>query len=454
MAEQWTAALHMFQYGGKRLVYDVNSGSLHEVDELAWELIKLINSGKLEERSGELMSRLPYPGPDVKEALAEIKTLEDRQLLFSPSPKGLENMHEEARLKALCLFISANCNLQCRYCFAKPSGDNNRNNGQMSRETAFGAVDLLLEQDGGRFCEIDFFGGEPLLNFPLIREIVGYATEKGLHRGKEFTFTLTTNGMLLGEDEIRFLNETGMSVILSLDGRPEIHDRMRRTVKDKGSYDLVLPRMHKLLQDRGYNNYYVRGTYTSFNLDFCRDVEHLLEAGFDSLSLEPVVAAARLPYGLGQEDIPRLEQEYDRLVELFLQRRREGRPFHFYHFDMDLEKGPCIYKRLGGCGAGGEYLAVAADGSLYPCHHFVGTEAFRLGKLGNGTLELDRQKGSKVASSAAGREECSHCWARYLCGGGCAAASYFLAGDLGRNDPLYCALQRMRMERALYLQAV
>ena len=442
----------MFQYRGKRLVYDVNSGSLHEVDELAWELIQLMCTGNTDGHNGALPAGR-YGQTEIEQAQAEINTLQKEQLLFASVP-GIAHRLGGGRLKALCLFMSRNCNLQCSYCFARPPKEGKDNNGNMSREAAFRAVDLLLEQEEGRYCEIDFFGGEPLLNFPLIREIVAYARSGGLRRGKEFTFTLTTNALLLGDEVAAYINEENMSVILSLDGRPAVHDRMRRTISGEDSYAQVLPRMHKFLRGRGYNNYYIRGTYTAYNLDFCKDVEHLLREGFESLSLEPVVANSASPYALLQEHIPRLEQEYDHLVELFLERRAAGLPFHFYHFDIDLEKGPCVYKRLSGCGAGGEYLAVAADGTLYPCHQFVGTEAFRLGKLTDGPFELNKAIADRVACSAAQRDDCSRCWARYLCGGGCAAASYFLAGSLDHNDVLYCALQRIRLERALYLQAV
>ncbi|MEW5921973.1 MAG: thioether cross-link-forming SCIFF peptide maturase [Bacillota bacterium] len=449
--EKRAAEIHMFEYRGKRLVYDVNSGSLHEVDEPAWEFIHLLHAGLPAERITAMLSQR-YPHSNVVEVQREIETLREEKLLFSSPPAAVEQGPSGGRLKSLCLFISRSCNLQCRYCFARSPGK--ENNGHMSRDVALKAVDLLLEQEGGRYCEIDFFGGEPLLNFPLVQEIVGYARTAGRRRGKEFTFTLTTNALLLGEEVAAFLNKENLNVILSLDGRPAVHDRMRRTVLDTGSYDRVLPLIRNFLAGRGYNNYYIRGTYTAYNLDFCRDVEHLLEEGFHSLSLEPVVAAGEADYALHRNDLRPLEQEYDRLVELFLQRREAGRPFHFYHFGVDLEKGPCLYKRLSGCGAGREYLAVAADGSLYPCHQFVGTEAFCLGRLGDGPFELDLQRGDQVARSAAQREACPSCWARYLCGRGCAAVSHFLAGDLCRNDALYCALQQIRLERALYLQAV
>jgi len=440
-----TADLHMFKYRDKQLVYDVNSGSLHEVDKPAWELISL-------QRDGNSMEQLAgrYTPAVVAQVQEEIEALVAEKILFSPAPI-LPDYGSGRQLKALCLFISQSCNLQCRYCFARPAVEDT--NVYMSRDVAFKAVDLLLEQERGRYCEIDFFGGEPLLNFPLIREIVAYAQAAGRRMGKEFTFTLTTNALLLDDEISQFLNDENISVILSLDGRPAVHDRMRRTAANTGSYKQALPRIKKFLNKRNYQNYYIRGTYTVHNLDFCRDIEHLLEQGFHSLSLEPVVAAGDADYALRREDLLRLEQEYDRLVELFLQHRAEGRPFHFYHFAIDLEKGPCLYKRLSGCGAGREYLAVAADGSLYPCHQFVGDDAFLLGRLGDEPLKLDLRRAEQIARFADEREACSGCWARYLCGNGCAAASYFMAGDLQRNSELYCALQRIRLERALYLQA-
>ena len=445
-----TADLHMFKYRDKQLVYDVNSGSLHEVDKLAWELISLQRDGLTPANSMEQLAGR-YASAVVARAQKEIETLVAEKLLFSPSPV-LSCFEPGGMVKSLCLFISQSCNLQCRYCFARPAVADN--NVHMSREVAFKAVDLLLEHERGRYCEIDFFGGEPLLNFPLIREIVAYARAAGRSGGKEFTFTLTTNALLLDDEISLFLNNENISVILSLDGRPAVHDRMRRTAVNTGSYEQVLFRIRKFLAERNYQNYYIRGTYTVHNLDFCRDIEHLLEHGFRSLSLEPVVATGDADYALRRDDLIRLEQEYDRLVELFLQRRAEGRPFHFYQFAIDLEKGPCLYKRLSGCGAGVEYLAVAADGSLYPCHQLVGDDNFLLGRLGDGPLKSDLHRREQVARFAEEREACSGCWARYLCGKGCAAASYYLAGDLQRNSELYCALQLIRLERALYLQAV
>lgn len=450
-ADKGVSLIHMFEYRGKKLVFDVNSGSLHELDEAAWEFVQLMQAGMPTKFIvAELCRR--YPHDDLTQIQSEIETLQEQKLLFSPPPAAFEQGGKGAGLKSLCLFISQNCNLQCRYCFARPL--EGAINGQMSRDVALKAVDLLLQQVRGSHCEIDFFGGEPLLNFPLVREVVDYARTAGSRLGKEFTFTLTTNALLLTPEVAAYLNKENMNVILSLDGRPQVNDRLRRTKGNEGTYDRIMPRIRNFLAGRGYNNYYIRGTYTAYNLDFSRDVEHLLAAGFTSLSLEPVIAGQEVDYALNMGNLLVLEQEYDRLVDLFLLHREQGRPFHFYHFGIDLEKGPCLYKRLSGCGAGQEYLAVAADGSLYPCHQFVGTGTFCLGRLGDGPLEIDIQRGYEVASSSDQREACPSCWARYLCGRGCAAVSHFLAGELKRIDALYCALQKMRLQRALYLQAV
>ncbi len=443
--------IHTFEYRGKKLVFDINSCSLHEVDTIAWEYINLIQAGMKEEHI-LLELGLRYPYDDVARVQKEIESLKAEKVLFSCSPETPEQGSCGPRLKSLCLFVTQNCNLQCRYCFVRHFNKNN--NGFMNREIAFKAVDLLLEQREGKYCEIDFFGGEPLLNFPLVRDVVAYAREAGYRRGKEFTFTLTTNALSLTEEVATFLNKENINVILSLDGRPAVNNRLRLTADGDGSYEHVLPRIHNFLAGRGYTNYYIRGTYTVYNLDFSKDVEHLLGEGFDYLSLEPVVAPRSAEYALHPENLDLLEQEYDRLVDLFLERRAQGRPFNFFHFNLDLEKGPCLYKRLSGCGAGGEYLAVAADGSLYPCHQFVDVQEFCLGHLGEPAPLVNFQEGEKVAVSADQREACLSCWARYLCGRGCAAVSYFLAGDLKHVDIFYCALQRIRLERALYLQAV
>ncbi len=451
--------VHTFQYGGLKLVYDVNSGSLHEVDDLAWELInQLLNGRSKEDKRRALLS--PYSAGgiggigEIEEAYRQIEELQEEKLLFSPPPPLDNEKLSASGVKALCLFISHNCNLYCRYCFARK--EEGYRTPHMSWDVGKKAVDFLLENEVGRYREIDFFGGEPLLNFPVIKEIVAYAREKSQAKGQIFGFTLTTNALLLNDEIIDFLNNEGIDVILSLDGRPQVHDLMRSFKNGKGSYEVVMKNIKKILQARGKmkrQNDFIRGTYTRFNLDFCSEIRHFLKQGFDSFSLEPVVCDKNENYALREEDLPVLEREYDRLVDLFLEQKENGKPFRFYHFLFDLQEGPCLYKRLSGCGAGAEYLAVTADGGLYPCHQFAGIDDFYMGNLMDEPLALKREIGDNIAEAAWEREDCPGCWARFLCGRGCAAGSYFMTGDLRKNYRLGCALQKIRLERALYLQA-
>jgi uncharacterized protein len=417
----------MFKYRGLQLVYDVNSGSLHQADDLAWDAIGLLRDGNDREQVARVLSHR-YPPGEVEEALAQLDALHKEGLLFAPEPQLPDEKPAFWGVKALCLFISHSCNLRCRYCFTRRDSSQ-KTLSHMTPEVGKKAVDFLLQSDGGRFREIDFFGGEPLLNFPLVREIVGYARERASLQGKEFSFTLTTNATLLDEQAIDFLNREDINVILSLDGRPAVHDLMRSFKNGRGSYKATVTNITRLLQARGNNNYYIRGTYTRKNLDFTNDIRHILELGFSSLSLEPVVSSDD-SLGLREADLPVLEREYDLLVDLYLEYREKKRPFQFYHFLLDLEKGPCLYKRLSGCGAGVDYLAVAADGSLYPCHQFVGMEEFYLGNITAEPFVFNRGAGQKLAAASREREACLQCWARYLCGGGCAASSYFSAADL------------------------
>lgn len=442
--------IHMFKYKGLQMVYDVNSSSLHEVDNLGWDLIGLMLEGGDGQKISSILSR-KYSSDKVEEALLEVQELKEKKLLFSPVPQLDQEKLSSGGVKALCLFISHNCNLACRYCFTRREGEKTLSH--MTWDVGKRAVDFLLEYEGGYYREMDFFGGEPLLNFPLIRQIVEYAREKSSQKKKQFNFTLTTNASLLQDEIIDFLNRENISVILSLDGRPQVHDLMRRFKNGAGSYDNTVKNIKKLLQSRSNKDDYIRGTYTRNNLDFYKDIEHILELGFDSLSLEPVVSNEE-SFALREEDLGVLEQQYDRLVDLYQERKEKGNPFVFYHFILDMEKGPCLYKRLSGCGAGLDYLAVAADGSLYPCHQFVGMDEFYMGNIIEQQVGLNREIGERISGAAWQREECSACWARYLCGRGCVAGSYFLGGDLHRTYKLGCALQKIRLERAIYLQAV
>ena len=487
--------VHLFDYKDTKLVYDVNSGSLLRTDDLGWELLHLlINSiGEQEQVRGEKqeqqeheavissLERKGYLREEIRAALAQFEDLRMRKLLFSEAPdlSGHDSSASggQRRVKSLCLFVTQGCNLHCRYCFARKEADKGDGGAKqgggshqpMTFEIAKKAVDFLLSAEGPRFREIDFFGGEPLLYFPLIKETVDYAKARSAVLGREASFTVTTNALLLHDhvysdqnarDDVRenvvdFLNRENINVIISIDGRPQIHDLMRPRVGGGGSYETTLHNAKNFLEKRDFKNYYIRGTYTRENLDFCEDIRHLLNLGFASLSMEPVVAMQKESYALQEEDLPRLAEEYDRLVDLYLEQKQKGEPFVFYHFDMDLEKGPCLYKRISGCGAGTEYLAVSPEGDLYPCHHFVGEKGFCMGNLSGDLASLDQKGiGAEVSGSSKERSECGSCWARYLCGGGCSASSFFVAGDLKKNYQLGCALQKMRLERALYLQAV
>ncbi len=444
--------LHMFEYRGIKLVYDVHSGSLHRVDELGWQIVQLLLDGKSNEEIPFYLAP-QFPPAEVEEALGQVKDLVEKRLLFAPSPAVRPAKDREVR--ALCLFVSHGCNLRCKYCFTQQQqGSRMTERETMKKEVGKKAVDFLLGSGEGPFREIDFFGGEPLLNYSLVKEVVSYARENESLWGKKFNFTLTTNALLLNKQVADHISSENISVILSLDGRPEVNDALRTTADGSGSYKTVVKNIHILLDRREPPHHYIRGTITRNNLDFCNDIEHLLEQGFYNLSLEPAVLDRDSALSLREKDLPRLEEQYDLLVELYLQRHKEGQPFSFYHFELDLEKGPCIYKRLSGCGAGIDYMAVAADGSLYPCHQFIGEHSFYMGNVLSGQPLQSSGLRNKLAIAAEDRDDCYFCWARYLCGRGCAAASYYLGGALEETYDLGCALQKIRLERALYLQAV
>ncbi len=442
--------VHVYTCFNLELVYDVNSGSLHQVDELAGQIIQMLLQGLTRETISKRLEG-SFSTESIQKVFTEIDALIKENLLFSPPVSMNENIARSYPVKALCLLLSQDCNLSCRYCFAREGQSKTLQN--MPVEVGYRAVDYVIEKGNGSYREIDFFGGEPLLNFPVLQKIVHYGYQRAKAQGVELTFTLTTNATLLTGEIIDFLNDQEMSVVLSLDGRPEVHDMMRKKRCGSGSYNQVLGNIQKLLKGRNYGNYYIRGTYTKNNLDFSRDVEHFVRLGFDSISLEPVIASPGNAFALDEEDLLIIEQEYDRIVDLFIKQKKMGNPFLFYHFLVDLEQGPCLYKRITGCGAGTEYLAVAADGSLYPCHQFAGNQAYLMGNIMEADFTLNNPLASLYDSPRIHRE-CALCWARFLCGFGCAAATLTQAGSLDVNHALSCALQKMRLEKALYLQAI
>lgn len=447
---------HRFRFGDLRLVLDVASGALHLMDEVAWTVVDdfLTYGAAVATKRWSMTFGLEA----VVTAIGELEELVRRGAL----PANGGSSHEEvlvaahmARrpvIKALCLHLAHTCNLACGYCFA----DSGRFGGQaslMSDDVARQALDFLFAQSRGRrHLEVDFFGGEPLLNFDVLRRTVAYGRQKGKELGKIVKFTVTTNGTLLDDEIGDYLNRENIDAVLSLDGRPETNDAMRVHPNGGGTYAEIMPRLQKFAGSRQGRWYYVRGTFTRLNLDFAEDVRHLADAGFTAISMEPAVTGAEFPYALTEKDLPRLLSEYDRLADLYRQRRREGRPFSFYHFNLDLNGGPCLAKRMTGCGAGYEYVAVAPDGSIYPCHQFVGRSGFRLGDVSRGITNPTLSEEFRQMHVLA-KDECRDCWARFLCSGGCHANNHLINGTIGKSYALGCELQRKRIEIALGLSA-
>ena len=446
--------IHQYKLGGYNIVLDVPSGSIHAVDDAAYDAIALYETHGAEEITARLVEKHGITRDEAKELIGDIESLKASGELFSEDKfKDLSGAIKARRhtIKALCLHVSHACNLTCGYCFAG-EGRYRGERALMSLETGKKAIDFLIAQSGSRRnLEVDFFGGEPLLNWDVVKGIVAYARSVEKEHGKNIRFTLTTNGVDIDDDVIDFVNREMHNVVLSLDGRRETHDRMRKTPSGGGSYDLILPKFKKLVEKRGNRGYYIRGTYTRRNLDFTEDILHLADLGFTELSMEPVVSGPEPDFALREEDLPALFEQYERLALEMLRREEEGRPFTFYHYILDLAHGPCIHKRIAGCGAGTEYLAVTPSGDLYPCHQFVGDEAYRLGSLDEGVTNLEKQ--SKFAAvNAYSRQECRDCWARLYCSGGCAANAYHASGEVEGVYPFGCALFKKRMECAIMMQ--
>ncbi len=426
--------IHVFSVLGERIGYDVASGAVHSLDEQAYEVLtQLEQCGSLDERTTRSAKQ--------SGVLDEIEELRQSGVLFS-EPPPYPALEPAPNIKALCFNVTHDCNLRCGYCFAGGAEPC-----YMSEQTAIQAIDFLLAHSGPRpTCEIDFFGGEPLMNFDVVRSAVKYAREREAETNKRFRFTLTTNATLLNPEVTDFLNAEQMQVILSIDGRPEVHDEFRCFASGRGSHALVLENVLSFLESRDFENYYVRGTYTAQNLDFAEDARWFLDQGIRCFSLEPVVRETSCEYAIRESDLGRISMEYERLLELYLDER-----FTFFHFDIDLLGGPCLSKRMSGCGAGREYLLVSPDGSLYPCHQLDGVERFNMGSVQEPRLSSVRDEFG--AMSMAGKEECRSCWARYLCGGGCHAAAWFMSGSLQRPDKIACEIQKIRLRCAIYAQA-
>lgn len=445
--------VHQYRNNGYNIVLDVNSGAIHVVDDVTYDVIPLFEA----HTTGEIVAALKdkYKEEEIKEACEEVSELKENQELFTPDEYEDYIMDFKKRptvVKALCLHIAHDCNLACRYCFAE-EGEYHGRRALMSYEVGKAALDFLIANSGNRRnLEVDFFGGEPTLNFQVVKDLVKYGREQEKIHNKNFRFTLTTNGVLLNDEIMEFANKEMANVVLSIDGRKEVNDRMRPFRGGQGSYDLIVPKFQKFADSRNQNNYYVRGTFTHNNLDFSKDVLHLADLGFKQISVEPVVAQDTDDYAIREEDLPQLFAEYDNLAAEMVKCHKEGRDFNFFHFMIDLEGGPCVAKRLSGCGSGTEYLAVTPWGDLYPCHQFVGNEDFLMGNVYDGVKNTEIRDEFKCCNVYA-KEKCKECFARFYCSGGCAANSYNFHGNITDTYDVGCELERKRVECAIMIKA-
>lgn len=452
--------IHSYKLGGHNIVLDVCSGSVHIVDDVAYDIINAYENTPHDKIISDILSK--YSGredvseADILDCFSDIESLKKSGRLFTPDTfepiAGKLKKKTSGVVKALCLHVAHICNLNCSYCFAS-QGKYNGERAVMPLEVGKRALDFLIENSGTRRnLEVDFFGGEPLMNFDVVKELVKYARGREKETGKNFRFTLTTNGMLIDDDVIDFANRECSNVVLSLDGRREVHDRYRVDYAGNGSWERIVPKFQKLVEARGGKNYYMRGTFTHANPDFLNDIKEMLSLGFRELSMEPVVTSPDDPSALTEEDLPTVLRQYEELAELMQKKRREGDPFTFYHYMIDLKDGPCIYKRVSGCGSGTEYMAVTPWGDLYPCHQFVGDEKFRLGDVWHGVDNKAIQDEFESCNVYA-RPECRSCWAKLYCSGGCAANAYHASGSVTGIYEYGCKLFKKRMECAIMLEA-
>ena len=450
----------VYQYinNGYYIVLDVCSGSVHVVDELVYDLIALFEkkdrkaiASAIKEKYGDKYSEF-----DIYEAYADIEELKESGQLFTEDVYKdviVDFKKRKTVVKALCLHIAHDCNLACKYCFADEGEYHGQKRELMSLEVGKKAIDFLIENSGSRVnLEVDFFGGEPLMNFEVVKEIVAYGRSKEKEFNKNFRFTLTTNGVLLDDDVIEFCNKEISNVVLSLDGRKCIHDLMRPTRNGKGSYDIIVPKFKNFVEKRGDKSYYVRGTFTRNNTDFSNDFKEMADLGFKEISIEPVVAAPTEDYSIREEDLPQIFEEYDKLALDIIERYKKKKPVTFFHYMIDLNGGPCVYKRLSGCGSGTEYLAVTPQGELYPCHQFVGIDGFKLGTVFDGIENTDVVNEFKLCNVYA-KEKCKDCFARFYCSGGCAANSYLYSGGILDTYDIGCKMQQKRVECAIMIKA-
>ncbi|MBQ9471552.1 MAG: thioether cross-link-forming SCIFF peptide maturase [Ruminococcus sp.] len=450
--------IHRYKLNGYNIVLDVFSGSVHVVDDLAYDVIGLYEDKSADEMIPLMLEK--YSGDseidetEIRDCIADIEELKNEGKLFTSDDYADLAFDFKARntvVKALCLHVAHTCNLNCEYCFAS-QGKYHGDRALMSFDVAKQAIDFLIENSGSRRnLEVDFFGGEPLMNFEVVKEITAYCRSIEKEKGKNFRFTLTTNGVLLDDEVIDFANKECHNVVLSLDGRKEVHDRLRKTVNGVGSYDVIVPKFKHFVERRGNRGYYMRGTFTHNNTDFTNDIFHMADLGFTELSMEPVVCPPDDPYALTYDDLPVLFEQYEILAKDMLRREKEGKPITFYHYMLDLGSGPCIYKRISGCGSGTEYMAVTPWGDLYPCHQFVGDPKYLLGNVYDGVTNTAVQDEFKLCNAYA-RPDCKDCWAKLYCSGGCAANAYHATGKVTGTYKYGCELFKKRMECAIMMK--
>lgn len=444
--------IHKFKQNGYNIVLDVNSGGVHVVDELTYDMLDNVEPPFEPVCPPEVMTKMSrfYDEEEIASCYQELAEAYDAGVLFSEDDYAPYAAYAvKSPIKSMCLNIAHDCDLRCKYCFAS-TGDFGEGRKLMTFETGKKAVDFLLQNSGDRkFLEMDFFGGEPLMNYDVVKQIVEYARSQEAAYGKTFRFTITTNGMLLDDEKIDFLNREMSNIVLSIDGRKSVNDNMR----GKGTYDRILPKYQKLVSQRGDKEYYVRGTYTKENLDFSEDVFALVDAGFDQISIEPAVVSSDLPFAITEEDLPRIYQEYDTLVQRMFEYEKTGKKFNFFHFMIDLDQGPCAIKRLKGCGCGNEYVAITPDGDIYPCHQFVGEPEYKMGNIDEGTFDME-MKDTFAKNHIYNKPECTECWARFYCSGGCSANNYQYMGDIHTAYRITCAIERKRIECAITLKVM
>lgn len=447
--------IHQYKNNGYNIVLDINSGSVHVVDEIVYDMIPLFLNNTKEQITDILKDR--YRAEDISEAYEEIEELKNQEVLFTEDiyenyiEQFTEQKAKDSIVKAMCLHIAHDCNLACKYCFAE-EGEYHGRKALMSAEVGKKALDFLVEHSAKRRnLEVDFFGGEPLMNFGVVKEIVEYGRYLETIHDKKFRFTMTTNGVLLNDEILEFCNKECANLVLSVDGRKEVHDNMRPFRNGQGSYDLIMPKFEKAAESRNQTNYYVRGTFTHNNLDFSKDVLSLADRGFKQISVEPVVAEDSEPYALKKEDLPKIFEEYDKLAVEMIKREKEGNGFNFFHFMVDLTGGPCVYKRLSGCGCGTEYLAVTPWGDFYPCHQFVGHDEFIMGNVFEG-IKTPEIRTKFNYSNVYTKDKCKDCFCKFYCSGGCSANAYNFNGNIDEPYEIACELQKKRVECAIMIK--